>query len=59
MRFVDADGNPFPLKPGQTWVNVVSLATYYTESTISELPFYPIKPEEGTGLWLVRYKGIY
>jgi hypothetical protein len=59
MRFVDADGNPFSLKPGQTWVNVVSLASYYTESAVSELPFYPIKPEDGTGLWLVRYYGIY
>ena len=59
MRFVDADSNPVALKPGQTWINVVSLASYYAESAISEAPFYPVVRQEGTGLWLVRYKGIY
>lgn len=59
MRFVDADGNPVALKPGQTWISVVSLASYYAESAISETPFYPVVRQEGTGLWLVRYKGIY
>ena len=59
MRFVDAEGNPVPLKPGQTWVEIVTTSSYYTESVISEFPFYPVKEEQGTGLWLVRFKGIY
>jgi hypothetical protein len=27
FRFIDKDGNPFPLKPGNTWVEIVDLAT--------------------------------
>ena len=59
MRFVDANGDPVSLKPGQTWVSVVSLESYYVESTIKDQPFYPIAEERGTGLWLIRYKGKY
>jgi hypothetical protein len=59
MRFVDANGDPVALKPGQTWISVVSLQSYYVESAVKDLPFYPIVEEEGTGLWLIRYKGLY
>ena len=59
MRFVDANGDPVALKPGQTWISVVSMQSYYVESAIKDLPFYPIVEEEGTGLWLIRYKGKY
>jgi hypothetical protein len=31
IRFVDKGGNPFPLKPGQTWVEVVDLSATLTE----------------------------
>jgi hypothetical protein len=31
IRFVDKDGNPFPLKPGQTWVEVVDVTATMTE----------------------------
>ena len=41
--FTDEDGNPFPLKPGHTWVNV------YTPSS----SFYE-KPE-GSGSWKAVY----
>jgi len=27
IRFIDADGNPFPLKPGQTWVYLLPTGT--------------------------------
>jgi murein DD-endopeptidase MepM/ murein hydrolase activator NlpD len=27
FRFIDKDGNPFPLKPGSTWIEIVDLAT--------------------------------
>ncbi len=59
MRFVDAEGNPIALKNGTTWIHIVTTYSFYVESAISETPFYPIKEEEGTGLWLVRYKGKY
>lgn len=59
IRFVDEDGNPVALKNGQTWVEIVSTSSFHVESEISDLPFLPIKEAEGTGLWLVRYKGLY
>ena len=59
MRFVDANGDPISLKPGQTWISVVSMQSYFVESAIKDQPFYPIVEEEGTGLWLIRYKGTY
>jgi hypothetical protein len=27
IRFIDQNGDPFPLKPGQTWVHLVPLST--------------------------------
>lgn len=41
IRFVDAQGNPFPMKPGQTWVQVV------TETTTVQ--------EQSQGQWKVRF----
>jgi len=31
IRFVDRDGDPFPLKPGKTWVEIVDLSATLTE----------------------------
>jgi len=31
LRFVDADGNPFPLQPGQTWIEIVDVTATLTE----------------------------
>jgi hypothetical protein len=59
IRFVDAEGNPFPLKPGQTWVQIVTDYSYYLESAESETPFYGQTEAPGSGFWLVRYKGKY
>lgn len=59
IRFVDTEGNPIPMKPGQTWIHVVSLSSYHRESAISDQPFHPVIEQPGTGLWLVRYKGKY
>jgi hypothetical protein len=56
---VDANGDPVALKNGFTWVEVLSMTSFTVESEISEYPFFPIKEAEGTGLWLVRYKGTY
>lgn len=59
IRYVDANGDPVALKNGTTWVEVMSTTSFAVESEISEYPFFPIKEAEGTGLWLVRYKGLY
>ncbi len=40
IRFVDADGNPFPFKPGQTWVHLTPLGA----------PVYETEPWEMTGI---------
>lgn len=36
IRFVDSDGQPFPLKPGQTWIELVPNYTVYWETVNSE-----------------------
>lgn len=36
IRFIDADGNPFPLKPGHTWVEMVTDTTTVQEKTPGE-----------------------
>lgn len=59
MRFVDAEGNTIPFKHGQTWIHIVSLSSYHKESAVSDQPFHPVIEAQGSGLWLVRYKGKY
>ena len=41
LRFEDANGNPFALKPGQTWVHIVT-------------PFSLVQ-DQGAGLWNLRF----
>ncbi len=36
IRFIDAEGNPFPLKPGQTWIELVPNYNVYWETVDSE-----------------------
>ena len=59
IRYQDANGDPVALKNGATWVEVMTMTSFAVESEISAYPFFPIKEAEGTGLWLVRYKGTY
>ena len=59
IRYIDENGDPVALKNGLTWVEVVSTASYAVESELSDNPFYPINQAEGTGLWLIRYRGTY
>lgn len=56
IRFIDYQGNEFPLKPGQTWVQVVQPYTPYYEVPDSEV-FYDLanKKEPGSGVWAVRW----
>ncbi len=56
IRFIDADGNPFPLKPGQTWVEIVQQFTPYYEVPDSQV-YYDLanKKEPGSGVWAIRW----
>jgi hypothetical protein len=65
IRFTDADGNPFPFKPGQTWVHLTPIgAPLYetaawdmTEITDANLGWQSHKKsrEEGSGYWTVDF----
>ncbi len=56
IRFLDADGNPFPLKPGQTWVHIVPLSTPYWE-TEDTMDLYHLlnNQQPGSGNWAMRF----
>jgi hypothetical protein len=56
IRFVDAQNNPFPLKPGQTWVEIVQPFTRYNETVDSEVYFDLMnKPSPGSGNWAIHF----
>ena len=56
IRFVDAEGNAFPMKPGQTWVHFVPMYTRYWETVDSEV-LYDLqnKDQPGSGFWAMRF----
>lgn len=57
IRFVDTQGNPFPLKPGQTWVHILPNYSPVYETVDSE-NFYDkteSKAVPGSGNWAVRF----
>jgi hypothetical protein len=41
LTFKDGQGNPLPLKPGRTWMQMVPLDTQSTELTAGQLQFTP------------------
>lgn len=56
IRFEDANGNPFALKPGQTWVELVPTYSPYYETVDSELySDLAGKKSPGSGIWAVRF----
>ena len=56
IRFIDANGDPFPFKPGQTWIHLVPYNTPYWESVDSNVLFDLLnKKEEGSGIWVSRF----
>jgi hypothetical protein len=56
MRFIDAQGQPFPLKPGHTWVALMTLNSPYYETVDSQdYTWLATKTEPGSGIWAVRY----
>lgn len=56
IRFVDKDGNPFPLKPGQTWVEIVQQGTPYNE-TVDSQTYMQLKTQNtpGSGVWAIHF----
>jgi hypothetical protein len=55
IRFIDAEGNPFPLKPGQTWIEIVPFYTPYWETVDSEIYNRLVYGDQpGSGYWAVR-----
>ena len=55
-RFIDYDGNPFPLKPGQTWIEIAQLNNPYYETVDSEDYMHlrdGLMP--GSGIWAVYF----
>ncbi len=57
IRFIDAEGDPFPLKPGQTWIELVPNYTPLWETVDSEK--YHILASgrnKGSGYWGLYFK---
>src|SRR5271157_2166553 len=56
IRFMDAQGNPFPLKPGQTWVEMVPQFTPTYETVDSQIYSELDKQRQpGSGNWAIRF----
>lgn len=56
LRFLDKDGEAFPLKPGQTWVEIVTQETFYYEAEYTEDYYRLINNREpGSGIWAIRF----
>jgi hypothetical protein len=56
IRFIDAQGQPFPLKPGQTWVEIVPQYTAYNETVGSESYIeLKAKTSSGSGNWAIHF----
>jgi hypothetical protein len=56
IRFLDDQGNPFPLKPGQTWLEVIPMYTPYYETVDSEDILKMLKSETpGSGHWALVF----
>lgn len=52
IRFIDADGNPFPLKPGQTWIELMPYESVYWETVNSEKYNQLVNGRsKGSGYW--------
>jgi len=57
IRFIDGEGNPFPLKNGHTWVMIVPLFTSYNE-TVDSYVYRELLAgnKEGSGNWAVYFQ---
>lgn len=56
IRFIDSDGNPFPLKPGQVWLEIVPMYTPYYETVDSSDILQMLRNQTpGSGHWAVVF----
>lgn len=56
IRFIDSEGNPFPFKPGQTWIEVVPRGIRVWETIDSEVYSHLMAANApGSGYWAVRF----
>jgi Protein of unknown function (DUF3048) N-terminal domain/Protein of unknown function (DUF3048) C-terminal domain len=57
IRFIDGEGNPFPLKNGHTWVMIVPLFTAYNE-TVESSVYRELQAgnEPGSANWAIRFQ---
>ena len=57
IRFIDAEGNPFPLKPGQTWVELIPTHSTIWETVNSEKYHLLVNGRsKGSGYWGVWFQ---
>ena len=57
IRFIDAEGNPFPLKPGQTWIELMPTHSPYWETVDSDKYHVRVSGNsKGSGHWGVYFK---
>jgi len=56
IRILDKDGNPFPSKPGQTWMEIVTPETGVYETQYTE-DYYRLvnNREPGSGIWVISF----
>jgi len=56
IRFIDDKGQPFPLKPGQTWVEIVTKDSAVYETMDTE-DYYRLSNNNipGSGFWAVQF----
>lgn len=56
IRFIDANGNPFPMEPGQTWIEIVPMYTPYYETVETWDILKMLRTETpGSGHWAVVF----
>ncbi len=57
IRFIDEQGNPFPLQPGQTWIHIMPQYSpvYETVDSLAYLDKTEAKATPGSGNWAVRF----
>ena len=52
IRFIDKEGNPFPLKPGQTWIELIPEYSSLWETDNSEKYHILVNSRnKGSGYW--------
>ena len=57
IHLINVKGNPFPLKPGQTWIELVPNFTTFWETVESEKhQIFLNGRSRGSGYWVLYFK---